>query len=223
MIVRCSARAAGDPDPPRPVVQPARSSAVEPWSLVRRGSAPASSRASTAAEQRLRTARCSGVTPPAAAAFGSAPDSTSQVMIARCPRRIPHGRSRSSDRRRVQGLGAAPVARCDVGVATEEFTGHWEVVAERRRVQRRVAGVHLGVTFGDEELVGALEAGGGEQRRGVEEAQRERSVTRADRPHQRRETLVPGHAAPYIAPLSRNGDLVIGRSGHPGSRYRERE
>jgi hypothetical protein len=28
MIVRCSARAAGDPDPLRPVVQPARSSAV---------------------------------------------------------------------------------------------------------------------------------------------------------------------------------------------------
>ena len=80
----CSAFAASDPTPPRPVVQRARSDGVEPWSLAARGSAPARRSASTAAEHRFRTARCNGVTPPRAAAFGSAPASTRYSMTARC-------------------------------------------------------------------------------------------------------------------------------------------
>ena len=50
-----------------------QSDAVELRSFWSRGSAPARSSAPTAAEHRFRTARCSGVTPPAAAALGSAP------------------------------------------------------------------------------------------------------------------------------------------------------
>ncbi len=75
MMVCCSSLAASDPTPPRPVVHRARSEGVEPWSFVERGSAPARKSASTAAEDRFRTARCSGVTLPWARAFGSAPAS----------------------------------------------------------------------------------------------------------------------------------------------------
>ena len=49
--------------------------AVDPLSFVRPRSAPAASRAPTAAEHRLRTARCSGVTPPVAVASTAAPAS----------------------------------------------------------------------------------------------------------------------------------------------------
>jgi len=82
-MICCSAFAASDPTPPRPVVQRARSEGVEPWSLAARGSAPARKSASTAAEHRFRTARCNGVTPPRAAAFGSAPASARYSMTAR--------------------------------------------------------------------------------------------------------------------------------------------
>src|SRR5436190_18797424 len=59
------------------------SEGVEPWSFAAQGSAPARRSASTAAEHRFRTARCSGVTPPRATAFGLAPASTRYSMTAR--------------------------------------------------------------------------------------------------------------------------------------------
>jgi len=57
MMIRCSVLASSEPVPPRPVVHRARSDAVDPLSLRRRGSAPAPSSVSTALEHRFRTAR----------------------------------------------------------------------------------------------------------------------------------------------------------------------
>jgi len=53
----------------------ARSIGVEPFLFLRLTSAPCSSRACTAAAQRVRTARCKGVTACLSMAFGSAPAS----------------------------------------------------------------------------------------------------------------------------------------------------
>ena len=80
----CSTFDAALPVPPRPVVQFANSSGVDPLSLGRSGSAPSVSSVATAMEHRLRTARCRAVTPPVAVASMSAPSSTSSRIAAHC-------------------------------------------------------------------------------------------------------------------------------------------
>ena len=57
MISACCAFASGDPLPPRPEFSAASTIGVEPLLFLRRGSAPPSRSAFTAAAQRVRTAR----------------------------------------------------------------------------------------------------------------------------------------------------------------------
>ena len=129
------------------------------------------SNASTAAEQRLRTARCSGVTPPVAVAFGSAPASTRQRMTARCCVGFQWGApgppitaacSGSAPRRSLARM-SAPRSTSSRAIAG--------VVAERRRVERRGPFVDLGEAFGQEELVASSQAGGHQRRGRVQQRQ----------------------------------------------------
>ena len=153
MMICCSALASADPVPPRPVVRCARSDAVEPRSFSRRGSAPARNNASTAAEHRLRTARCNGVTPPTAAASGSAPASIRVDDDRPLAGRVPVRRPGLAHHRRVERFGAAAVPRPHVCAARDQFPCHLRVVAERGRVQRGVAFVDLRPALGHEELI----------------------------------------------------------------------
>ena len=93
--------------------QLARSHAVEPLSLVRRVSAPRRRSASTAAEQRFRTARWSGVTPPAATALGS-PQLDEGEDHRPLIRRVPTVRTGHADGGRMQWLSSPSIAGSDV-------------------------------------------------------------------------------------------------------------
>ena len=180
-IVCCSSLAASDPTPPRPVVHRARSNGVEPWSFVVRGSAPARKSASTAAEQRFRTARCSGVTPP----LGSCVRVSARVDQIGDDRplagRVPVRGAGFTDDRRMQRFGAAPVAGTDVSASRNQITGK---ARRRTRTPQRAARyrlVDLRVTLGNEELVTARQAGGGQRRRSVKRCRNERVIARRDR------------------------------------------
>src|SRR6516225_12374943 len=83
-INSCCAFASDEPEPPRPVFWVASSIGAEPLLFLRRGSAPPSRRAFTAAVQRVRTARCNGVTPLLSVAFGSAPAAIRRATVAAC-------------------------------------------------------------------------------------------------------------------------------------------
>lgn len=116
----CCVFAWGEPVSPRPDVTIASLMAVEPRPFLRDGSAPPSSSARTAAAQRLRTARCKGVTPPMSTAFGSAPAAISRVMVSACFAGVPPSSGRVAVCRVVQRLGAAAVPSCDVRTTSEE-------------------------------------------------------------------------------------------------------
>ena len=198
-MICCSAFAASDPTPPRPVVQRARSEGVEPRSFAARGSAPARRSARTAAEHRFRTARCNGVTPPRAAAFGSAPASTRYSMTARCRAGSQFGVPGSPIDGCVQGFRAPAVAGADAGASRHEISSRLTVVSERRGVQRGSAFVDPNVTVVDEELIAARKARRRQRRRGVERCLDERAIARRDRHQQPREILGDGHKARYPA------------------------
>ena len=72
--------------------------------------------------------------------------------------RVPIVRPRLTDHGRMQRSGAAAIPDLDVGPSRHELPGEAAVVGERRRMQRRVAFVDLGVASGDEELVPAGQA-----------------------------------------------------------------
>ena len=102
-------------------------------------------------------------------------------MTARCCVGFQWARSGPTHRRRVERFGAAPVSRPDVRTATDELPCHRGVVAERRRVERRVAFVDLGQALGHEELLVASQACRHQRRRCVEKRQSGLLIARRDR------------------------------------------
>ncbi len=107
-----------------------------------------------------------------------------------------------TDHRCVQGPGVPPVAGADVSASHDQIPGYLAVVSERRRVQRGVPFVDLGVTLGDEELVAACQLRRHQQRRSVKECPGQLAIARRDRDQQPGKICGVSHAALYLAGAS---------------------
>ena len=84
MISRCACTASAAPVPPRPVFCTARWNGVDPGLFLAVGSPPAFSKHRTAAEHRVRTARCRGVAPFLSGKWMLAPFSRRSRMVSTC-------------------------------------------------------------------------------------------------------------------------------------------
>ena len=97
--------------------------------------------------------------------------------------------------RGVERFGTATVAGADVGPKRDEFSGDVDVVRKRCCVQSGVILIDLRVAHGDEELVGACQASGSQQRCRREGCARDNMIARRDCEEQPGELVGVVHAS----------------------------
>jgi len=164
---------------------------------LRRGSAPPSRRAFTAAAQRVRTARCNGVTPLLSVAFGSAPAAIRRATVAACGW-VPCARARHAIDGVVKGFGTTAVPRANIGPRSYQPGHNHLPVGGGCKVQCSIARVYvmpdlvqvkgLGGLAGRSDLKAALR----QRRVCCEQVERNSIVGSDDSPDQRHQCGV-GH------------------------------
>lgn len=116
--------------------------------------------------------------------------------------RVPRGRAGGADRRSMQRLSTPPVLGPDSCAPVDQVACDLGVVAERRSMERGVAFVDLGGTLGEKELIASRYPGRRQERRRVEQLERDVVKVR-DRYEQPREVRIVGH------------DTIISTSSEP--------
>src|SRR6266481_1143494 len=97
----------------------------------------------TAAEQRLRTARCNGATPLLSTAFGSAPAPMSLAMIFVWALGSHAGKPGPTINSIAKGLRAASVPRANVRAPGDQLLGNAHLICRYRDMQGGIALVHV--------------------------------------------------------------------------------
>ena len=203
MISCCSALARGVPLPPRPVVHWARSKAVEPWSLVRYGSAPAAR--STRTAPRAPVANCAVQGRNAAGGggvrIGAGLDEVGNEVA--LPLRIPVGRAGGAHDRRVQRLSPPPVPGLHVGAHPDQLPGQLAVIRKSCCMQSAVPRIELGVAFGQEEFLIPPQPVQSQVRRRRQQLSRNGCLARGSSAHEPYQVPLGAHQGTVYRPVVR--------------------